>query len=122
MPVKITIYDPSKAVLRLNPEFERVVGWSAQDTANVSLMDESFPDPVYREASGKRITIIIPSDRQNEEAEILARVRHGEPVEQLETIRQSKDGTLVDISLTVSRVRDTAGKVLLELRKLLGIL
>jgi PAS domain S-box-containing protein len=54
------------------------------------------------EVIGKPVTIFIPADRQHEEPEILARIRRGERVEQFETMRRRKDGTLVDISLTVS--------------------
>ena len=49
IPVMITLYDPQTKVLRVNPEFERVVGWSAADAAGVSLMEECYPDPAYRE-------------------------------------------------------------------------
>jgi two-component sensor histidine kinase len=61
---------------------------------------------------GKPVTIIIPPDRQHEEPEILARIRRGERVEQYETVRRRKDGTLVDISLTVSPVRDDRGGII----------
>lgn len=63
------------------------------------------------EVVGKSITIIIPSDRQNEETEILSRIRRGERVEHYETVRRRKDGTLVDISLSVSPIRDAEGVV-----------
>jgi PAS domain S-box-containing protein len=54
------------------------------------------------EVVGKPVTILIPPDRQHEEPEILARIRRGERVDHYETVRRRKDGTLVDISLTVS--------------------
>jgi two-component system, chemotaxis family, CheB/CheR fusion protein len=63
------------------------------------------------EMLGKSITILMPSARNNEESEILDRIRRGEHVDHYETVRQRKDGTLVDISLTVSPVRDATGKV-----------
>jgi len=63
------------------------------------------------EMIGKPITILIPPDRHNEEVGILERIRRGEHVDHYETIRQRRDGTLVDISLTVSPVKDAAGKV-----------
>ena len=56
--------------------------------------------------------MIIPADRQNEEDAVLTRVRAGEGVPHFETIRQRKDGTLIPISLTVSPIRDAAGRVI----------
>ena len=63
------------------------------------------------EAIGKSVTMLIPADRQNEEPSIIARIRAGERVEHYETIRQRKDGTLVDISLSVSPLKDGAGAI-----------
>ena len=64
------------------------------------------------EVIGKPILILIPSDRPDEEASILDRIRRGECVEPYETTRRRKDGTLVDISLSVSPVKDGSGKVI----------
>jgi PAS domain S-box-containing protein len=64
------------------------------------------------EAVGRHITLIIPSDRNAEEAMILDRIRRGEPVEHFETVRVRKDGTHVDVSLTISPVRDSTGRVI----------
>jgi PAS domain S-box-containing protein len=58
------------------------------------------------EAIGKSILILIPPDRQHEEMTILERIRSGKPVKHYETVRRRKNGTLVDISLTISPVRD----------------
>jgi PAS domain S-box-containing protein len=63
------------------------------------------------EAIGKPITLIIPVDRLDEEPKILERLRKGERVDHFETIRKKKDGTLVDISLTISPVKDDLGRV-----------
>lgn len=63
------------------------------------------------EVIGKSITILIPSDRQNEEPQILSRLKRGERIDHFETIRKRKDGTLLDISLTISPVRDRQGKI-----------
>ncbi len=63
------------------------------------------------EVIGKPITIIIPSDRIDEEPEILSRLQRGERVDHFETIRKRKDGTLLNISLTISPVKDAQGKV-----------
>jgi PAS domain S-box-containing protein len=58
------------------------------------------------EAIGHPISMLIPADHANEEASILARIRRGERIEHYETIRRRKDGTLVDISLSVSPIVD----------------
>jgi PAS domain S-box-containing protein len=76
-----------------NKAAERVYGYSA------------------REAVGQPITLVIPYDRQNEEREILTRIRRGERIDHFETIRQRKDGSLVDVSLTVSPIKDANGIV-----------
>lgn len=64
-----------------------------------------------KEAVGQPITILIPRDRLDEETSILARLRKGERIDHLDTVRVRKDGSLVDISLTISPVRDGAGKI-----------
>ncbi|WP_258604306.1 PAS domain S-box protein [Mesorhizobium sp. AR10] len=63
------------------------------------------------EAIGNPVTMLIPDDHQDEEPRILDRIRRGERVESYETIRQRKDGSLVPVSLTVSPVRGTAGRI-----------
>ena len=73
---------------------ERIFGWTAD------------------EAIGRPITIIIPDDRLDEEAEVISRIRRGLSVEHFETVRRRKDGSPVDISLTVSPVRTADGQVI----------
>ena len=63
------------------------------------------------EAVGQPITMIIPRDRLNEEKSILARLRKGERIDHFDTVRTRKDGSSVDISVTISPVRDGAGKI-----------
>lgn len=63
------------------------------------------------EAVGKPIMMLIPPDRQAEEAVILDRIRRGERVDHYETVRRRKDGGLVDVALTVSPVRNIEGRV-----------
>ncbi|MFE0759211.1 PAS domain S-box protein [Inquilinus sp. NPDC058860] len=63
------------------------------------------------EAIGQPITLVIPADRLGEEPEILARIRRGERVEHFETIRRRKDGSLVEISLTISPIRNRKGEI-----------
>ena len=63
------------------------------------------------EAVGSNITIIIPANRRDEEPTILDRLRKGERVDHFETIRMSKDGKLLNVSLTISPVKDDSGRV-----------
>jgi PAS domain S-box-containing protein len=65
-----------------------------------------------KEVVGKSITILIPSDRLNEEVEILGRIGRGERVDHFETVRQRKDGNLVVVSLTISPVTDDSGEII----------
>jgi PAS domain S-box-containing protein len=64
-----------------------------------------------REMVGQPITRLIPPERQQQEAEILARIQRGENVPHLETVRVRKDGSRVEVSITVSPIKDSAGKV-----------
>ena len=76
-----------------NPAAERILGYTAD------------------EAIGKNIKLIIPPDRWAEEDGVLARIRRGERVEHFETVRRAKNGRLLNLSLTVSPVRDADGRV-----------
>src|SRR5579864_6379020 len=64
------------------------------------------------EAVGQPITILIPPEHIQEEAYILTRIRAGERVEHFETVRRGKDGSDVDISLTISPVRNAKGTII----------
>jgi len=64
------------------------------------------------EIVGQSILLLIPEDRHHEETEILARLSKGERIEHFETIRRAKNGRLIDISLTVSPVRDESGTII----------
>jgi PAS domain S-box-containing protein len=64
------------------------------------------------EIVGKPISILIPADRQNEEPLILDRIRRGERIDHYDTVRMRKDGSLIDISLTVSPIKDEQGRVI----------
>src|SRR5688500_2405084 len=63
------------------------------------------------EAVGQSVTMLIPPDHIDEEPAILARLRAGERIEHYETIRRTKDGRLIDISLTVSPIRGADGRI-----------
>ncbi|HEV8068419.1 MAG TPA: PAS domain S-box protein [Planctomycetaceae bacterium] len=73
---------------------------------------ERLFDYTAHEAIGQPITLIIPPDRRDEEYEILARISLGERIEHFETVRVSKQGRLIDISLTVSPIRDRDGRII----------
>jgi PAS domain S-box-containing protein len=64
------------------------------------------------EVIGMPVTILIPLDRHDEEPEILARIRSGERVLHYETVRRRKDGTLFDVSLTVSPIKNRAPRTM----------
>jgi PAS domain S-box-containing protein len=63
------------------------------------------------EVIGKHITTYIPLERRDEEPTILARLGRGERIDHYETVRQRKDGSLIDISLTVSPIKNAQGKI-----------
>jgi PAS domain S-box-containing protein len=63
------------------------------------------------EMIGKPIVLLIPPERADEEPKILQRIRSGERIDHYETVRRRKDGTLIDVSLTVSPIKNAEGKV-----------
>ena len=77
-----------------NKSAERIFGYTPED------------------AIGQHITLIIPPERHAEESDILARLRRGERVDHFHTVRKRKDGSLLDVSLTISPVRDPSGRVI----------
>lgn len=77
-----------------NKGAERIFGWAA------------------KEIIGKSIITIIPSERQKEEQYILDRISQGKRVESFETVRQKKDGKRINISVTISPVRNSMGKII----------
>jgi PAS domain S-box-containing protein len=85
--------DLNGIVTSWNPAAERLFGYTAE------------------EIIGRSITAIIPASRLSEEDYVLGRIRSGLSVEHFETVRQAKDGHLIDISLTVSPIRTPAGKL-----------
>lgn len=67
---------------------------------------------ISSEAIGKHIRMLVPEDRHSEEDEILARLRAGDRIQHYETVRLTKDGQPIDVSLSISPIRDTRGVVL----------
>jgi PAS domain S-box-containing protein len=72
---------------------------------------ERLYDYTVEEAIGQPVTMIIPQDRLDEERTILSRIRRGERVDHFETIRQRKHGSFIAVSLTVSPVKNSEGKI-----------
>ena len=64
------------------------------------------------EAVGKSVLMLIPKGRQDEELEIITRLKRGEHVDHFDTVRVRKDGTLIDVSLTISPIRDREGQII----------
>ena len=64
-----------------------------------------------KEIIGKSILTVIPPNRHSEETEILSRIRRGELIDHYQTVRRRKDGRLIDVSLTISPVKDGAGRI-----------
>ncbi len=63
------------------------------------------------EVIGKPVTVLIPPEHLDEEPQILARLRQGQRIDHYQTVRMRKDGTLVDVSLTVSPIRNSKGEI-----------
>lgn len=64
------------------------------------------------EAVGQPVTMLFPPDRLDEEPRIIGQILRGERIDHYETVRRRKDGTFVDVSLTVSPVKDAGGRVI----------
>ncbi|HUQ19608.1 MAG TPA: PAS domain S-box protein [Gemmatimonadaceae bacterium] len=86
--------DLNGIVMSWNPAAERMFGWTSAEIVGQSILK------------------IIPAARRSEEDLVLSRVRAGLGVDHFETVRQRKDGSLIDVSLTVSPVRDTDGTII----------
>ena len=85
--------DLHSTIMSWNKGAERIFGYSAE------------------EMIGESIIKLLPPDRPNEEAKILARLERGERVEHFETRRQRKDGKVIDVSLTISPIRSSEGVI-----------
>jgi PAS domain S-box-containing protein len=83
----------SGVIVSWNKSAERLFGYTAE------------------EAIGQSILMLIPEERRGEEPEILRRIRSGEHVDHFETVRLHKDGSPIDISLTISPIKDDMGRV-----------
>ena len=89
----IVAEDLDGGILSWNAGAERLYGYSAE------------------EAEGKNVSILVPSDRPNELPGLFERISQGQRIEHLETVRVRKDGTRLDVSITISPLRDLSGTV-----------
>lgn len=64
------------------------------------------------EMIGQPVTLLIPENKLEEETQILERIRQGEHIDHYDTQRRKKDGTLIDLSISISSIKDTSGKVI----------
>jgi PAS domain S-box-containing protein len=85
--------DLSSIITSWNPGAEKIFGYRADEMVGTSILR------------------IIPADRQHEEEQIIKKVRAGKNIEHFDTRRQTKQGQLIDVSITVSPIRDNTGQV-----------
>src|SRR5579872_6293349 len=64
-----------------------------------------------QEVMGRQISILVPPGQEDEAVKILERIKNGEQVDHFETRRRRKDGTIIDVSLTVSPIRQASGNI-----------
>jgi PAS domain S-box-containing protein len=84
----------SGVVTSWNQGAERLFGYTAEEAIGKTIVD-----------------LVVPEDRHEEERNILHRLAHGQYVDHFETIRRRKDGRLIDVSLTISPIRDASGRI-----------
>jgi PAS domain S-box-containing protein len=131
-----TVFDEHGRPVAMVGTGQDITDWarSVAIQAQLAAIVESSDDPIYstdasgtitswnrsaarvlgyteQEIVGKPITVLIPPERRDEDAAIRSKIGRGERVEQYETQRQRIDGTLVDVSLTVSPITDAAGAI-----------
>ena len=97
------IIESSQAAIYSSDLDGRITSWNA-------AAEQLFGYPAAA-AIGQRLAMIIPPEQQAEEAELFRRILGGEGVEHYETIRRRGDGSLVDVSLTASPIRDRSGAI-----------
>ncbi len=86
--------DLNSIVTSWNAGAERIFGYSASEMIGTSIMR------------------LIPPDHQAEEEQILSHIRRGQRLDPIETVRVAKDGRLLDVSITVSPIKDSGGNVI----------
>lgn len=107
IPVMLTIYEPNTDVLRVNSEFERLIGWSNDELANINLMEKCYPDPAYREMVRQYMHETQPGWR-----DLLVTTRSGRRLESSWANIRLSDGRRVGIGIDVSQQRSMEREVL----------
>ena len=90
----IISHSPDGAIVSFNPGAERMYGYQAADVI------------------GQHLSVLLPPDRADEVPELMQRLRRGERIDHYETVRRRKDGTLIDVSISISPLRDSAGRLI----------
>ncbi|MGN6143167.1 MAG: PAS domain-containing protein, partial [Mesorhizobium sp.] len=85
--------DLNSIITDWNPAAEKMFGYTA------------------KEAIGRSVLMLIPDSLRGEEIDIIDRIKRGERLASFDTIRQRKDGSLIFVSLTISPIKDAAGKI-----------
>ena len=86
--------DPTGIITSWNKGAEKIFGYAAHETVGTSILR------------------LIPADRRDEEHYILGKIKRGDSVRQFETLRQTKNGRLINVSITASPIKDATGKIL----------
>src|SRR3954468_20273969 len=110
-----------------NPESDREINWLAAivESSDDAIVGKDLNGVIMSwnasaarlfgytagEIVGRPVTTLIPPERLDEETEILSRIRVGDRVHHYETVRRRKDGSLFEVSLTISPVRNAAGRI-----------
>ena len=97
------IIESSQAAIYSSDLDWRITSWNA-------AAEQLFGYPAVV-AIGQPLSMIIPPEQQAEEAEVFRRIRDGEGVEHYETVRRRGDGTLIEVALTASPIRDRTGAI-----------
>src|SRR5690242_10350735 len=118
--------EPSRTVAPFSPEETRARLAAIVESSDDAIIGETLEGIVTtwnhaaqrlygftaEEAIGRSITITVPPDRMRELHDYMARVRRGDRVDHMETVRLRKDGSRLDVSITVSPIRDDSGNII----------
>jgi len=97
VPLMMTIYEPDTQVLRVNRAFEQLIGWTSEELASISLMEQCYPDPGYREDAAAFMQACLPEWR-----DFRVRTRSGGEVESSWTNVRLSDRTQLGIGIDIT--------------------
>src|SRR6185436_1030560 len=97
VPLMMTIYEPLTKVLRVNRAFEQLIDWSTDELTRVSLMEECYPDPAYREEAAAFMQACLPEWR-----DWRVRTRYGGEIESSWTNVRLSDSTQLGIGVDIT--------------------